>query len=132
MMKKGCIIVFAALWIAVGVAVLNAPVTITVEGYNPLVANDCGNGTYWAEFKVDFDGIKNVTGKVDSVTNLEVLEGAIYTNGIIAWNLTKYYGDAMWVDMSTDANADYNGTSFQLKLGSWPNKALLRISAVTS
>ena len=40
--------------------------------------------------------------------------------GIICWQ----YGDAMWVDMSTDANADYNGTSFQLKLGSWPNKAL--------
>ncbi len=76
-----------------GLYVVNAPVNIIVEGYAPSIANDCGNGTYWAEFKVDFDGIKNVTGKVDSVTNLEVLEGAIYTNGIIAWNLTKYYGD---------------------------------------
>ena len=40
--------------------------------------------------------------------------------GIICWQC----GDEMWVDMSTDVNADYNGTSFQLKLGSWPNKAL--------
>jgi len=40
--------------------------------------------------------------------------------GIICWQC----GDDLWVDMSTDANADYNGTSFQLKLGSWPNKAL--------
>jgi len=40
--------------------------------------------------------------------------------GIVCWQK----GDEMWVDMSTDAKADYNGTSFQLKLGSWPNKQL--------
>ena len=40
--------------------------------------------------------------------------------GIICWQS----GDDMWVDTSTDAKADYNGTSFQLRLGSWPNKEL--------
>jgi len=40
--------------------------------------------------------------------------------GIVCWKS----GDNMWVDVSTDAKADYNGTSFQLKLGSWPNKEL--------
>ena len=40
--------------------------------------------------------------------------------GIVCWKC----GDMIWADMSRDANADYNSTSFQLKLGSWPNKAL--------
>lgn len=40
--------------------------------------------------------------------------------GIVCWQC----GDDMWVDMSKDFNADFNSTSFQLKLGSWPNKAL--------
>ena len=40
--------------------------------------------------------------------------------GIITWQ----YRDNLWAEMSTDADADFNGTSFQLKLGSWPNKAL--------
>lgn len=40
--------------------------------------------------------------------------------GIVCWQC----GDEMWADMSKDANADYNSTDFQLKLGSWPNKAL--------
>ena len=34
--------------------------------------------------------------------------------GIICWQC----GEVMWIDMSTDANADYNSTSFQLKFGS--------------
>ncbi len=40
--------------------------------------------------------------------------------GIICWQS----GDNMWVDISTDANADFNGQSFQLKLGSWPNREM--------
>lgn len=40
--------------------------------------------------------------------------------GIVCWQC----GDAMWVDMSKDFNADLNRSSFQLKLGTWPNKAL--------
>lgn len=40
--------------------------------------------------------------------------------GIVCWQC----GDEMWVDMSTDSNADFNRTSFQLKLGSWPNRSL--------
>ena len=40
--------------------------------------------------------------------------------GIICWQCCE----VMWIDMSTDANADYNSTSFQLKFGSWPNKSL--------
>ena len=43
--------------------------------------------------------------------------------GIVCWQCD----DEMWVDMSTDANADYNSTSFQLKLGSWPNKTLQKV-----
>lgn len=30
----------------------------------------------------------------------------------------------MWVAVSKDAQADYNSTHFQLKLGSWPNRDL--------
>lgn len=33
-------------------------------------------------------------------------------------------GERMWIAKSTDAKADYNGTLFQLKLGSWPNREL--------
>lgn len=40
--------------------------------------------------------------------------------GIVCWQS----GDNMWADMSTDAQADFNGTNFQLKLGSWPNREL--------
>ncbi len=40
--------------------------------------------------------------------------------GIICWRCR----DRLWVDMSRDAKADYNGSSFQLKLGSWPNKEM--------
>jgi len=40
--------------------------------------------------------------------------------GIVCWKC----GDDMWVAPSLDTKADFNGTSFQLKLGSWPNKEL--------
>ena len=40
--------------------------------------------------------------------------------GIVCWQC----GDEMWVEMSTDSNADFNSTSFQLRFGSWPNKSL--------
>ena len=40
--------------------------------------------------------------------------------GIVCWQC----GDKMWVDMSQDSRADFNRTDFQLRLGSWPNKAL--------
>ena len=40
--------------------------------------------------------------------------------GVVCWKC----GDEMWIDMSKDFNADRNRTDFQLKLGSWPNKAL--------
>lgn len=40
--------------------------------------------------------------------------------GIVCWQC----GDEMWVDMSKDMRADFNSTDFQLKLGSWPNRAL--------
>ncbi len=40
--------------------------------------------------------------------------------GVVSWKS----GDNIWVLMSNDANADYNSTSFQLKLGSWPNKEM--------
>ena len=79
-----------------GLYVVKASVNLTVDGYDSLVATDCGNGTYWAEFKADFTGVKEVFGNASYITNLEVLEGAIDTedNGsIISENLTKYYGD---------------------------------------
>lgn len=52
----------------------------------------------------------------------------IYANrhpdmGIVCWQ----YGDYMWVATSKDASADYNSTSFQLNLGSWPNKELQKM-----
>ena len=40
--------------------------------------------------------------------------------GIVTWRC----GDDIWVMTTTDANAVYNGMSFQLGLGSWPNKEL--------
>lgn len=40
--------------------------------------------------------------------------------GIVCWQS----GDMMWAQISTDANADFNSTSFQLKLGSWPNREM--------
>ena len=40
--------------------------------------------------------------------------------GIVCWRC----GDEMWVAQSRDAKADFNGTSFQLNLGSWPNREL--------
>ena len=40
--------------------------------------------------------------------------------GIVCWQC----GEEMWVAASRDAKADYNSTSFQLKLGSWPNRAM--------
>lgn len=43
--------------------------------------------------------------------------------GIVCWQC----GDIIWAATSKDAKADYNGTSFQLKLGSWPNREMQRI-----
>lgn len=40
--------------------------------------------------------------------------------GIVCWKS----GDDMWISTSTDTKADYNSTSFQLKLGSWRNKEM--------
>lgn len=40
--------------------------------------------------------------------------------GIVCWQS----GERKWIAISKDVNADYNGTSFQLKLGSWPNREL--------
>ena len=40
--------------------------------------------------------------------------------GIVCWTC----GENMWVAKSKDADADFNGTSFQLKLGSWPNREM--------
>jgi len=40
--------------------------------------------------------------------------------GIVSWTA----GGQTWVMASTDIKADYNGMSFQLKLGSWPEKKL--------
>ena len=40
--------------------------------------------------------------------------------GIVCWQ----NGEKMWIAISKDATADYNRSSFQLKLGSWPNREL--------
>jgi len=40
--------------------------------------------------------------------------------GLVCW---KSKG-RIWVMPSSDAKADFNGTSFQLRLGSWPNKEM--------
>lgn len=50
----------------------------------------------------------------------EAYETRHTTKGIVAWK----NGDNLWIAKTDDANADYNGTSFQLKLGSWPSKDL--------
>ena len=42
--------------------------------------------------------------------------------GVVTWRC----GDDIWVMTTKDANADFNGMSFQLKLGSWPGKELQR------
>lgn len=42
--------------------------------------------------------------------------------GVVAWCA----GDRMWIARSKDVRADYNGTSFQLDLGSWPERDLQR------
>lgn len=39
--------------------------------------------------------------------------------GIVCWQS----GERRWIAVSTDAKADYNGTLFQLQLGSWPGAA---------
>lgn len=40
--------------------------------------------------------------------------------GVVCWRS----GEKMWIATSTDAKADYNGTLFQLQLGSWPNREM--------
>lgn len=40
--------------------------------------------------------------------------------GVVTWQC----GDRIWAMTTRDANADYNGMSFQLRLGSWPGKEL--------
>ena len=40
--------------------------------------------------------------------------------GVVSWRS----GERIWAGTSTDTNADHNGMSFQLKLGSWPEKEL--------
>ncbi len=40
--------------------------------------------------------------------------------GIVCWT----NGNRMWIAKSKDAKADFNGTSFQLQLGSWPNREM--------
>lgn len=40
--------------------------------------------------------------------------------GIVCWECDG----RMWIATSKDAKADYNSTSFQLELGSWPNREL--------
>ena len=42
------------------------------------------------------------------------------TKGVAAWKS----GDRLWIAKTDDATADFNGTSFQLRLGSWPNREL--------
>ena len=37
--------------------------------------------------------------------------------GLVAWT----NGTDLWVDLAQDVKAYYNSSSFQLKLGSWPN-----------
>ena len=38
--------------------------------------------------------------------------------GVVCWE----NGGRRWIATSKDAAADYNGSLFQLKLGSWPNR----------
>lgn len=45
--------------------------------------------------------------------------------GIVCWQR----GEQRWIAKSQDAAADRNSTSFQLKLGSWPNRELQKAYA---
>lgn len=40
--------------------------------------------------------------------------------GIVCWTC----GNRMWIAKSMDAKADFNGSKFQLELGSWPNREM--------
>ena len=40
--------------------------------------------------------------------------------GVVCWQS----GEQMWIAISKDAAADRNSTTFQLQLGSWPNREL--------
>ncbi len=40
--------------------------------------------------------------------------------GIVCWQS----GARMWIAISKDVKADHNGSLFQLRLGSWPNREL--------
>ena len=40
--------------------------------------------------------------------------------GIVCWKS----GERMWIAKSKDTRADFNSTSFQLKLGSFPNREM--------
>ncbi len=40
--------------------------------------------------------------------------------GIVCWRS----GEQMWIATSKNAATDYNSSLFQLKLGSWPNRAM--------
>lgn len=40
--------------------------------------------------------------------------------GIVCWRS----GERMWIATSKDAKTDHNGSLFQLKLGSWPNREM--------
>lgn len=40
--------------------------------------------------------------------------------GIVCWQ----QGENRWIAISRDAAADYNGSLFQLQLGSWPNREM--------
>lgn len=42
--------------------------------------------------------------------------------GVVCWRC----GDSRWAMISRDARADFNSTSFQLKLGTWPNREMQR------
>lgn len=42
--------------------------------------------------------------------------------GVVCWRS----GQRRWIAVSKDTRADYNGTLFQLQLGSWPGRELQR------
>lgn len=43
--------------------------------------------------------------------------------GVVCWRC----GDRCWCMVTKDAKADYNSTSFQLKLGTWPNREMQKL-----
>ncbi len=43
--------------------------------------------------------------------------------GIACWQS----GEHLWIAPTKDAKADFNGTSFQLRLGSWPNREMQKL-----